>query len=259
MDQEKTDTTPANKAALEHPTTPTPQPSAENSQQAPVADVDQNPEQPDENEPVVGTPEQKQEDNQSGDKKEAIKSIISTLAIFILAPIVAIVLTMFVFQSYEVDGPSMETTLDNQDRLIVYKLPKTWADFRGNEFMPSRGEIIVFTQEASTEFSSPESKQLIKRVIGLPGDHVIVKNGKVTIFNDENPSGFNPDAGTDHLDQGEITTGDFDKTIDEGEVFVLGDNRANSLDSRSFGAISTDDIVGTLAMRIYPFHNFQTY
>lgn len=192
-------------------------------------------------------------------KKESIKGVVSTLAIFLMAPILAIVLTTFVFQSYEVDGPSMETTLQNQDRLIVYKFPKTWADAHGKEFIPTRGEIIVFSKEPATEFSAPETKQLIKRVIGVPGDHVVIENGTVTVYNEEHPTGFNPDEETKHLDPGEATSGNVDTTVEEGELFVLGDNRGNSLDSRSFGPIKTESVTGTLALRIYPFHKFQGY
>src|SRR5690606_12701616 len=77
---------------------------------------------------------------------ETIKSLASTLAIFLLAPLVAIFLTAFVFQSYEVEGQSMERTLQNHDRLIVYKLPKTIANFSRQTYQPKRGEIIVFTK-----------------------------------------------------------------------------------------------------------------
>jgi signal peptidase I len=86
----------------------------------------------------------------------------------------------------------------------------------------------------------------------LPGDRVVVKNGSITIYNNEHPEGFNPDAGLDHGDAVSVTPGDVDLTIDEGEVFVCGDNRVNSLDSRSIGTVQSKDIIGKLVLRIYP-------
>lgn len=191
-------------------------------------------------------------------KKEGTRSVIATFALFLLAPVIAILLTMFVFQSYEVDGPSMETTLYNQDRLIVYKLPVTWSNIINNDYVPDRDDIIVFTKVSGNGFGG-EDKQLIKRIIGLPGDQVVIKNGDVTIYNTENPNGFNPDKDADYMQGMRSTQGNVDITVKEDEVFVLGDNRNNSLDSRAFGPIKQEDIVGTLVMRLWPFNTVETF
>jgi signal peptidase I len=187
-------------------------------------------------------------------KHEGLRSILSTLAILIAAPIIAIFLTTFVFQSYEVDGPSMETTLENHDRLIVLKVPKTIARLTHREYIPKRNDIIIFKTSAIQDSSLDDGseKQLVKRVIGLPGDHVVVKDGSITIFNTQHPEGFNPDAGFDHGDSVSVTPGDVDLEIKKGEIFVCGDNRVNSLDSRSIGTIPAKDIIGKLSLRIYP-------
>lgn len=190
---------------------------------------------------------------------ETAKSILSTVGIFLLAPLIAVLLTAFVFQSYEVDGPSMETTLQNQDRLIVYKLPKTWTRIWGNDYTPNKGDVIVFTRHSSDEFSEEGDRQLIKRVIGLPGDHIVIKGGIVTVFNEENPNGYNPDKGKEYSKSFTKTDGNIDTTVDEGEVYVLGDNRGNSLDSRIFGPIKSEDIGGELVLRIYPFNKFDAF
>ena len=187
-------------------------------------------------------------------KREGVKSVISTILILIAAPLIAIVLTTLVFQSYEVDGPSMETTLQHQDRLIVMKTGKTWASIFNNDYIPKRGEIIVFGRETEG------GRQLIKRVIGLPGERVVVKNGSITVYNDEFPEGFNPDQNTSYRNNVDpTTTGEVDIVVPDGEVFVSGDNRSNSLDSRVFGTVPSRDIVGVLAVRIYPFSKFETY
>ncbi len=82
--------------------------------------------------------------NSSESTKKGWKSIASTIGILLLAPILAIFITIFVFQSYEVYGQSMETTLQNGDRLIVQKFSKNWSRIRGKEYIPQRYEIVVF-------------------------------------------------------------------------------------------------------------------
>lgn len=193
-------------------------------------------------------------------KGDSIKSILSTLAILIAAPVVAFLLTAFVFQSYEVDGPSMESTLQNHDRLIVLKFPHTWAGITNNDYIPNRGEVIVFnTIRAHVTESDTGRKQLIKRVIGVPGDRVVVKDGTVTIYNKTYPEGFNPDKTGNYGDRTSPTSGNVDITVNTGEVFVLGDNRSNSYDSRIMGTIPSEDIVGKLVFRIYPIKNADVF
>jgi len=182
----------------------------------------------------------------------AVKEIISTVGILLLAPIAAVIFTAFVFQFYRVDGPSMEETLQNNDRLIVYKLPKSLAKLTGKEYIPARDEIIVFNLKEDPS-GNGDARQLIKRVIGIPGDRIVVKDNTVTLYNDEHPDGYDPDAGTEHQATTIPTTGDIDLVIPDNQVFVMGDNRANSLDSRSFEPIPVDNIVGKLVMRVFPF------
>lgn len=183
---------------------------------------------------------------------EGLKSILSTLAILIIAPLIALTLTTFVFQSYEVDGPSMETTLQNKDRLIVLKVPKTWASITGNDYIPNRGDVVVFNYNESFGLSGNQSRQLIKRVVGLPGDRVVVKDGKLTVYNSLHPEGFEPDRTLPYGSVIENTSGDVDVRVEAGYVYVCGDNRDNSLDSRAFGAIKANDIVGKLIFRVFP-------
>lgn len=185
-------------------------------------------------------------------KDSGLRSVLSTLAILIIAPVIALLLTAYVFQSYEVDSPSMETSLQNHDRLIVLKVPRTVSRLTGHAFTPNRGDVIIFVKHNLYEQGLSTDRQLIKRVIGLPGDHVVVDNGKVTVFNKEHPDGFMPDATLPYGSVIQTTPGNVDITVQPGEVFVCGDNRTNSLDSRSFGAVSSHDIVGKLVLRIYP-------
>lgn len=188
------------------------------------------------------------------------QSVLSTIAILIAAPVVALLLTTFVFQSYEVDGPSMETTLQDNDRLIVWKVPRTIARFTKHAYVPHRDDVVIFVKHGLYEEGSTEEKQLIKRVIGLPGDRVVVQDGNVTVYNTEHPDGYNPDANHDFSENiASFSPGNVDVIVPEGFVFVCGDNRTNSLDSRSFGAISANDIVGKLTIRIFPISNFKSF
>lgn len=183
--------------------------------------------------------------------KNKIKSVSSTLLLIIIAPLLALFLTAHVFQPYEVDGTSMETTLQNADRLIVYKLPKTFANLTNGKFIPNRWDVVVFDRPKS--LNAPDSTEhLIKRVIGLPGERVLVQNGTVTVYNEEFPEGFNPDSDKEYSRDILSTNGSVDITVGSEEIFVLGDNRSNSSDSRVFGAIQSRDIVGRATARFIP-------
>lgn len=182
----------------------------------------------------------------------AVKSALSTIAILLIAPLLALTITAFIFQSYEVDGPSMQTTLQNRDRLIIWKVARTWARLSNKDYVPHRGDVIVFIKRGLYESNSDKEKQLIKRVVGLPGERVTVKDGKVMVYNGEFPGGFNPDATLPYGKVITMTEGNIDVTVPAGEVFVCGDNRSNSLDSRYFGPIPAHDIVGQLIARILP-------
>lgn len=146
----------------------------------------------------------------------------------------------------------MQTTLYNNDRLIVWKLPRTWARITNHAYIPNRGDIIVFTEPKLSDFGQDPSKQLIKRVIGLPGDRVVVRDGIVTVYNTKHPNGFHPDTDLPYDRKGADTDGNLETTVEDGQVFVLGDNRGNSLDSRAFGVVYADGIVGKLVVRLLP-------
>lgn len=199
--------------------------------------------------PITDEPERRSHRDNRG---EGLKSAFSTLAVLLVAPLIAVFLTVFVFQSYQVDGESMETTLSHNDRLVVWKMPKTWSKITGHAYIPKRGDIVVFTEPELNRFGQDPGKQLIKRVVGLPGEKIVVHDNKLTVYNDDNPQGFEPDKEMPYGDVINSTSLDGEWTVGNNQVFVVGDNRGNSLDSRTFGPVNAQNIVGKLAIRVLP-------
>ena len=185
--------------------------------------------------------------------------MFSTFGILATALIVALLMIGFVFRSYQVDGPSMQNTLQNNDKLIIWKVPRTWARITHHAYIPQRGDIIVFTESGLSEFGQDNTKQLIKRVIGLPGDRVVVSNGVYTIYNKSHPNGFDPDKTLPYGKNIPTTSGDVDVTLGPNQLFVSGDNRPDSLDSRAFGPINANQIIGKLVMRVFPLNTAKTF
>lgn len=204
-------------------------------------------------------------------KYPLLKDLLS-LALFVICVVVGtVILNAFVFRSYNVVGSSMENTLQNDDRVIVNRLPVSWSHFLGQEYVPKRGQIIVFANGAASGPLTCEApvgqvdQYIIKRVIAFPGERVTVKNGVLKVYNEEHPDGFLPDADT-RVDATngpkEYSSGDVDMIVLEGEIFVAGDNRegSHSFDSRSgLGTIPYCRIIGPAAVRIYPFDKVQLF
>lgn len=185
------------------------------------------------------------------------------ILLFILCVLVGtLLINSFVFRSFNVVGPSMEPTMHTDDRLIVNRLPVTWAQLQNKEYVPHRGEVIVFKNPLFSVGTGDE--YIVKRVIAFPGERVVVKDGTMTVFNDEYPDGFNPDDAqtTPGNMPGSPTSGDVDTTVVDGSLFVAGDHREGdySYDSRSgLGLIPFFDVVGPVEVRIYPFTQLRLF
>ena len=192
-------------------------------------------------------------------RHSAWRELFSTLGILLTALLVALFIIGFVFRSYQVDGPSMQNTLQNADKLIIWKVPRTWASITGHAYIPDRGDIIVFSESGLSEFNQQDSKQLIKRVIGLPGDRLVLSNGAYTIYNKAHPHGFNPDRTLPYGKNIPTTTGNVDLTLGKDQLFVSGDNRPDSLDSRAFGPINANQIIGKLVLRVFPVNQSKVF
>lgn len=164
---------------------------------------------------------------------------------FVIALLLALIVRKFFFSPIIVDGPSMQPTLYDRDQMIVNK-------FIYNFKKPERFDIVIF--------HASEEKDFIKRVIGLPGEHVAIQDNKLYINGEEVDQPFLRHNETTPIIY-PIITNDFSlemlpgnyEVIPEGYVLVLGDNRSNSTDSRSIGLISMDQIVGKTNLVYWPF------
>lgn len=188
-----------------------------------------------------------------------LKDAISILVFIVCVIIGTLVINTFIFRSFSVVGPSMETTLYTGDRLIVNRLPITWAQLNNKDYVPERGQIIVFKNPRYSEGVGDE--YIVKRVIAFPGERVVLKDGKYTVYNSSSPDGFNPDDDNNN-EPGSPTTGSVDAIVPSGELFVSGDHRQGSYsyDSRNgLGTIPYYDVIGPVTIRLFPFDKIRGF
>lgn len=177
----------------------------------------------------------------------------------VLTLLLAVVINQFVFQSYFVDGESMSPTLHSNDRLIVSRVERTIGLATSGKYVPERGQIIVINGEASPA-SADRAPELIKRVIGLPGETIVIKNGNITVLT-KNNGAIDPDELLGLSLEDTYSANTIEVTIPNDSVYVIGDNRSpgGSLDSRSFGPVKTKFIDGRLLIRIMPFDSTRVF
>ena len=157
------------------------------------------------------------------------------IGLVVLALVIALLIKTFLFQAFFIPSESMVPTLRVHDRVLVNKLSYKLHPVH-------RGDIVVFK---APEGSDPGIDDLVKRVIGLPGETVSAKKGHVYIDDKELPETYLP--------KGTITTDFSPVTLGPSHYWVMGDNRGNSKDSRVFGPIEKKNIVGRVFFRIWPF------
>lgn len=153
----------------------------------------------------------------------------------LLAIIIVIPIRIFIAQPFIVSGSSMFPTFENSQYLIIDELSYRFSE-------PQRDDVIVF------RYPNDTTKFFIKRIIGLPNETVDIKNGVVTIINKEHPEGF---VLTEPYIHNQITSDDKFKIKDK-EYFVMGDNRNASSDSRFWGAVPRNLLIGKVFIRLFP-------
>jgi signal peptidase I len=178
------------------------------------------------------------EDADAKPRRRWRRTVLEWLGVIGGGIVIALLVEAFLIQAFWIPSPSMEPTLDVGDRVLVNKLSYKFHDV-------NRGDVVVFERPpgASTG-QNGEIKDLIKRVVAVGGDSIEAKEGTVFVNGDQ--------IDEDYLEPGTPTDNLPLTTIPEGQVFVMGDNRTNSEDSRIFGPINEDAIVGRAFIRVLP-------
>jgi signal peptidase I len=167
------------------------------------------------------------------------------IKVFLIAALIIVPIRYFVVQPFFVRGSSMEPNFHNGEYLVIDELSYYFRQ-------PARGEVVVL------RFPNDHSQFFIKRIIGLPGDSITVADGLIVVRNSELQQGAQLDE-TSYLAVTERTGGSVTLTLHENEYFVLGDNRAASSDSRSWGALERNEIVGRAWLRAWPLNRLNWF
>lgn len=168
------------------------------------------------------------------------KTLLFILEVFktvLIALLIVVPIRAFLFQPFFVRGQSMEPNFENGDYLIIDEISYRFVE-------PQRGEVVVF------KYPNNPSQRYIKRIIGLPGDTIEIREGLVMIQEGEESKILDEST---YLAQNIQTLGDAKVSLNENEYFVLGDNRTLSSDSRRWGPIEKKDIIGKVILRAWPF------
>ncbi len=172
----------------------------------------------------------------SEDTPKAENAFLEIIRFSIIALLIVVPIRMFIAQPFIVSGASMAETFHTGEYLIVDQLTYHFNS-------PSRGDVIIF------RYPKDPSKYFIKRVIGLPGETITIEDTVVKIFNEENPNGF-------IIDEPYIKSmrpaNKMEEKLGEREYFVMGDNRDESSDSRIWGVLQEERIIGRAFLRLFP-------
>ena len=191
-------------------------------------------------------PGERLEDTAGTSPKESFKAVRDWVIVLVVALLVALGIRTFALQQFYISGPSMETTLFQPNRVLVNKLSYRFGKI-------GRGDVVVFDRVTSNG-QSVQHDDLIKRVIGLPGETVTIKSCVVYINGKRLEEKYLPARDTSQSDlvarcrQPEMAA----VAVPKGQLFVLGDNRPQSMDSRVFGPVDRKSIVGRAFVVIWP-------
>ena len=165
-------------------------------------------------------------------------TILENIRFLLIIFAIVIPVRMFIAQPFLVRGDSMLPTFVNKDYLIVDEISYRFKN-------PGRGDVVVFRMP-----DAKEKRYLIKRIIGLPGETLIFNGSSISVKNTDHPKEFT--LTEPYITPGSFSTGS-EITLDDQSYFVMGDNRPNSYDSRSWGALDKEYLVGRVILRMYHF------
>lgn len=173
-------------------------------------------------------------------------TIVDIIETIVVAAAIFVVVYLFLLQPHQVKGASMEPNFHDAEYILTDKISYRFSE-------PKRGDVVIF--KAPTD----QNVDFIKRIIALPGEKIEIKNRSIVIYNSENPNGFTlsenygtiePISGGSFLKEGKIVE------IPEDSYIVLGDNRTHSFDSRQWGPLPKNSIIGKAWIRYWPLQKF---
>ncbi|EKD23852.1 MAG: hypothetical protein ACD_81C00165G0003 [uncultured bacterium] len=176
--------------------------------------------------------------------KSFLYALREIIEIVLVAVLVVFGVRTFLVQPFLVSGASMEPNFHGGDYILINEL-----SYRFRE--PERGEVVVF------RYPGDEKTFFIKRVMGLPGERIVVTDGELYVYSEENAEGKLITEG--YLPRDLRTVGEKDITLATGEYFVMGDNRDASFDSRQWGALKRDEIIGSVWVRLWPLNKVMAF
>ena len=192
--------------------------------------------------PVPGEPAEPPEKKPKKKAKTGTRQVIEWVVLIGAALALALLIRLFLFQAFFIPSPSMVPTLKENDRVLVNKLSYKVHDV-------NRGDLLVFE---APESEDSDIKDLVKRVVALPGETVSFRGGSVYVDGKELDEDYLPEGTVTQVTPTPDCEGAAEVTIPPKHIWVMGDNRAGSKDSRCFGPIPESDIVGRVFFRMWP-------
>ncbi len=186
------------------------------------------------------TPVIEDQDHVVNTNEERENSLLEIIRFSVIALLIVVPIRMFIAQPFIVSGASMADTFHTGEYLIVDQVTYYFHE-------PERGDVVIF------RYPKDPSKYFIKRIIGLPGDRIVIEDATVTIYNEANPNGFT-------LNESYIKSmrpaPRQEEVLGDREYFVMGDNRDESSDSRMWGVLQEERIIGRALLRLFPLGTF---
>ncbi|MGH9086602.1 MAG: signal peptidase I [Acidimicrobiales bacterium] len=176
--------------------------------------------------------------------------LVEWAVIVVVAVVVAFVVRTFVAQTYYIPSTSMYPTLKTGERIVVDKLAYDFGSIH-------RGDIVVFKRPPAENCGGKPVPDLVKRVIGLPGNVISARGGQVYVTGKELPEPWLPHASTTYTTPGTFLAHPY--TVPAGDYFMMGDDRRISCDSRSWGPVERSYVVGKVDLIVWPFSQLRFF